>query len=107
MTAGSRSSPAMISAGSPGSNCCRQKMMIETKKTVGTSCSKRRAIKLSIFTRPCCTSPTTSLLEPQAYHPDEAIGHLLVALELRRVRDQDATVVEVKLWIVGQDDLCE
>ena len=31
----------MISAGSPGSNCCSEKMSTDTKNRVGISCSRR------------------------------------------------------------------
>ena len=40
-TFGSCSSPARITAGSPGSNCCRPKISIETKTSVGTIVARR------------------------------------------------------------------
>ena len=39
ITAGSRSSPAITSAGSPGNRCCREKIRIDTKNSVGINCS--------------------------------------------------------------------
>src|SRR6202043_1682534 len=51
MTAGSRSSPAITSAGSPGSRCCSVKIMIDTKNSVGISCTMRRARKFSMMSR--------------------------------------------------------
>src|SRR3954467_370628 len=83
-TAGSRSSPAMISAGSPGSSCCRPKISIDTMISVGMICSSRWVRKAS-----------TVLLEPEADHAHQAVGHLLVALEPVGVRDQYLRVIEV------------
>ena len=40
-TAGSRSSPASTSAGSPGISCCRQNTMTLTRKMVGMICAMR------------------------------------------------------------------
>ena len=40
---GIASSPAMTSAGSPGSNCCSEKISTDTKNSVGMSCSSRLA----------------------------------------------------------------
>jgi hypothetical protein len=48
MTFGSRSSPAIAIAGSPGSSCCSPKIRIETKKSVGTIAASR-------FARNCST----------------------------------------------------
>src|SRR5881392_3039310 len=49
LTPGSRSSPAITSAGSPGSNCCSEKIRIDTKNRVGISWIRRRARNLSMF----------------------------------------------------------
>src|SRR6266404_8044041 len=48
MTLGSRSSPAITSAGSPGSNCCSEKIRIDTKNSVGISCRIRLPRKFSM-----------------------------------------------------------
>src|SRR6476661_8700148 len=48
MTSGSRSSPAITSAGSPGSNCCSENIRIDTKNSVGISCRIRLLRKFSI-----------------------------------------------------------
>jgi hypothetical protein len=48
ITSGSRSSPAITSAGSPGSNCCSEKISIDTKNSVGISCRRRLARKFSM-----------------------------------------------------------
>src|SRR5579862_6400289 len=48
MTVGSRSSPAITSAGSPGNRCCNEKIRIDTKNNVGISCITRLARKLSM-----------------------------------------------------------
>src|ERR1700684_2878849 len=47
MTAGSRSSPAMTSAGSPGNRCCNRKIRTDTKNSVGISCRMRLPRKFS------------------------------------------------------------
>jgi len=41
-TFGSRSSPAIAIAGSPGSNCCSPKIITDTKKSVGMMAPRRR-----------------------------------------------------------------
>src|SRR5215510_201070 len=84
-TAGSRSSPAMISAGSPGSSCCRPKISIDTRISVGMICSSRWLRKASI-----------ALLQPDADDADQPVGHLLVALDLVRQGHQHLGVVEVE-----------
>src|SRR5947199_9774123 len=124
ITAGSRSSPAITSAGSPGSNCCSEKIRIDTKNSVGISCTRRRARKVSMaealprrvgkgaLFAPCpprfCAADgghatgrigVRSLCPPygvgvrslqlQPDHAYQAVRHLLVALELGRVRDQE------------------
>src|SRR5471032_2271423 len=81
---GSRSSPAMISAGSPGSSCCRPKISIDTRISVGMICSSRRVRKTSI------------LLELQSDHAHQPVGHLPVAVELVAVRHQYLRMIEVE-----------
>src|SRR6476661_5850743 len=92
-TLGSRSSPAMISAGSPGSSCCRPKISIDTRITVGMICSRRRMRKASTL---------FLLLQLEADHPHQPVGHLLVALELVGVRHQHLRMVEVDDRAFGQ-----
>src|SRR5215475_2853459 len=48
MTAGSRSSPPITRAGSPGKSCCSEKIRMDTKNSVGTSWAIRRARKFSM-----------------------------------------------------------
>src|SRR5450631_1452432 len=48
MTSGSRSSPAITSAGSPGNRCCSEKIRIDTKNSVGISCRMRLPRKFSM-----------------------------------------------------------
>src|ERR1700730_3030927 len=48
MTSGSRSSPAITSAGSPGNRCCNEKIRIDTKSSVGISCKIRLPRKFSM-----------------------------------------------------------
>ena len=46
-------------------------------------------------------------LQLQPDHAHQSVGHLLVAFELRRVRDQDAAVIEVEQGLVLQHMLGE
>src|SRR5258708_311219 len=48
MTLGSRSGAAITIAGSPGNKCCSEKIRIETKNSVGISCSRRLPRKFSM-----------------------------------------------------------
>src|SRR5258708_1084299 len=91
-TLGSRSSPAMISAGSPGSSCCRPKISIDTRISVGMICSSRRVRKA-----------TKVLLQPDADHAHESVRHLLVTLDLVRNRYQDTAMIEVEDRAIGQE----
>src|SRR5439155_17738729 len=93
MTAGSRSSPAITSAGSPGSSCCSEKISTDTKNSVGMSWTIRRARKVSMA-RLVLRRPTRSLqLQPD--HAHQAVGHLLVAFELGGVGDQQPAMIEI------------
>src|SRR5689334_24989031 len=110
MTAGSRSSPAITSAGSPGNNCCSEKIRIDTNTNVGTSWAMRRARKFSMAALQLpahCSAQTlqclqenmlsgTPSLELQPGHAHQAVGHLLVAFELVALRDQDTAVIEIE-----------
>src|ERR1700730_4010415 len=93
MTLGSRSSPAMTSAGSPGSNCCSEKIMIDTKNSVGISCRMRlpRKFRLGWFGSRV-RSPSLQL---QPDHTHQPVRHLLVAFELGGMRDQKFAVIEI------------
>src|SRR5262245_18243668 len=109
MNCGSRSSPAKTSAGSPGNNCCSEKMMTDTKNSVGPSCSSRLPWKLST---PAPLGPpgrtiASSLLQLEPDHSDQPVGNLRVALEPGGVRDQHAAVVDIELRIVLENDLGE
>src|SRR5947209_17057135 len=93
ITAGSRSSPAITSAGSPGSSCCSEKISTDTKNSVGMSWTIRRARKVSMA-RLVLRRPTRSLqLQPD--HAHQAVGHLLVAFELGGVGDQQPAMIEI------------
>src|SRR5437588_4444842 len=117
MTAGSRSSPAMVSAGSPGRSCWSEKMITDTKNSVGTSWSRRWARKVSMaansvigrpdrpFPRPPRRHPAgqahgsgrkTSSLQLHADHANEAIRHRPIAFEPCRMRDQQSSMEEVE-----------
>src|SRR6185437_5660372 len=107
----------MASAGSPGSSCCSPKMITDTKNSVGMSCSRRLPRKPSIWIRvsgvgsrvslgrlvvnkyhlatPDPRRPTAALLQLGARQPDQAVGHLLVSIELGGVGDDHQPVVEV------------
>src|SRR4051794_17055479 len=105
MTLGSRSSPAITSAGSPGSNCCSEKISIDTKNSVGTICAMRRARKFSMAWMASRAPPRSLELQPD--HAHEAVGHLPVALELLRVRDQQRAVVDVDDRQIVEQDSCQ
>src|SRR6516225_9652156 len=98
MTCGSFSSPAMTSAGSPGSRCCSRKMITDTKSSVGRSCSSLLPKKVSMEAG---ASPS---LELQADHAHQAIGQLPVALQPRGMRDQNTAVIEVELGNILEND---
>src|SRR3954465_544719 len=85
MAAGSRSSPAMATAGSPGSNCCSPKIRIETKNSVGTIAAMR--VRRN--------RPIDGPLELEALQPHEPVRHRLEAPELGRVRPQPVAMEEV------------
>src|SRR6476646_9224458 len=93
-TLGSRSSPAMISAGSPGSSCCRPKISIDTRISVGMICSSRWVRKASKV-----------LPQLDTDHADEAVRHLLVALDLVGMRHQDLGVIEIEDRALGEEFL--
>src|ERR1051325_7495510 len=106
-TAGSRSSPAMINAGSPGSNCCRPKISIDTRIRVGMICSRRWVRKASIGLGASCLVFRTArvpekLLQLDADDPDQTVGHLLVAVDPVAERHQHQAVIEVLDGAVGQ-----
>src|SRR6266542_1265281 len=101
MTSGSRSSPAMTNAGSPGSNCCSEKISTDTKNSVGMSWTTRRARKFSMVRSRAL--PCSLQLQPD--HAHQPVRHLLVAFEFGGVRDQDAAVVDVEQRLFLQHDL--
>src|ERR1044071_8824400 len=92
-TAGSRSSPAMTSAGSPGNSCCREKMITDTKNSVGINCSRRLPRKSSIGDRQENDPVRRSRFEPDPYDTHQAIRELLVAFQTIRMGDDDEAVV--------------
>src|SRR6202035_2744407 len=103
MTAGSRSSPAMISAGSPGNRCCSEKIRIDTKNNVGISCSRRlpRKFSMGVFR---ARSPSLQLQPDHAHQP---VRHLLVAFQLGRVCDQEFAMIEIDDRLVVEHDFRE
>src|SRR5262245_6575091 len=86
----------MISAGSPGSSCCRPRISIDTRMSVGMICSSRWVRKAS-----------KALLHFDADDADEAIRHLLVALDLVGVRHKHLGVVEVDDRAFGEKLSCD
>src|SRR6201995_5047434 len=97
MTAGSRSSPAMTRAGSPGRRCCSEKIRIDTKMSVGTNCTMRRARKFSMraLASRACRLVWAPSFELQSDHAHQPIRHRPVALELLAVGDQERPVIDV------------
>src|SRR5437879_5649226 len=102
MTAGSRSSPAITSAGSPGNRCCSEKIRIDTKNSVGISCRTRlpRKFSMAFVSR---APPSSLQLQPD--HAHQAVRHLPIALELRGVGDEKLAVIEIDDRLVVEHDL--
>src|SRR5471030_545504 len=100
MTAGSRSSPAITSAGSPGSRCCSEKIRIDTKNSVGTNCTRHFARKLSMMR---ARGPPSSF-QFQPDHTDNPVGHRLETFQPAGLRKQIFTVIEIDdRFVVEQD----
>src|SRR6202035_5736507 len=91
ITLGSRSSPAITSAGSPGNRCCSEKIRIDTKNNVGISCSTRLPRKFSM----AFLSLAAASLQLQPDHAHQPVRHLLVAFQLGGVGDQELAVIEI------------
>src|SRR5207245_253619 len=102
MTSGSRSSPAMTSAGSPGSNCCSEKIRIETKNSVGNNWTRRRARKISMVRVSRARAWSLEFQPDDAHQP---VRHLLVAFQPGGMRDQDPAVIEVEDWLFVDREL--
>src|SRR5450432_3196544 len=102
MTSGSRSSPAITSAGSPGNRCCSEKIRIDTKNSVGINCTTRLARKLSMRQSVFGASPSLQL---QPDHAHQTVRHLLVAFELGGMRDQKFAVREIDQRLVVEHNL--
>src|SRR5262249_6657200 len=98
MTSGSRSSPAMTSAGSPGRSCCSKKMITDRKNSVGTSCSSRLPRNVSMARSASRRSPKyrRPLSELQPDHAHQAVRHLSIALEPSGMGDQYAPMIQVE-----------
>src|SRR3954464_2694395 len=84
----------MTSAGSPGSNCCSEKISTDTKNSVGMSWRMRRARKFSMVSSVSRAQPRSLQFQPD--HAHQPVGHLLVAFKLGGVGDQDAAVIDVE-----------
>src|SRR4051794_39168272 len=100
ITSGSRSSPAITSAGSPGSRCCSEKIRIDTKNSVGISCSRRLVRKFSIGRYFGLSSSSLELQPDDAHQP---VRDRLVAFELRGVGDQVPAVIDIDDRLVLED----
>src|SRR5665647_823136 len=96
----------MINAGSPGSNCCSEKMITDTKNSVGISCNSRLPRKLSILSLHAWAAAAKSL-QPQSDHTHQPVRHLRVAFELGGMRNENAAVIEIDLRHVIEDELSE
>src|ERR1700733_9104040 len=120
MTAGSRSSPAITSAGSPGNRCWSEKIRIDTKNSVGTICRRRLPRKFSMVfcllrkgkggrkARRAASGrrlPELLSLQLQSDDADQSILHLPIAFELLGMREQELLVIEVDDRLVVQHDL--
>src|ERR1700730_12483337 len=88
----------MMVAGAAGSSGCSEKMITDTKNSVGISCRTRLPRKVSIFALPCSgrrSDQRACSLQADPDHPHDAVGNLLVAGQAVGVRDQDAPVIEI------------
>src|SRR6266478_2288442 len=100
MTLGSRSSPAITRAGSPGSKCCSEKIRTDTKNSVGINCNRRLARKFSIGRY---FGLWSSSLEPQPDDAHQPVRDRLVAFEPRGVGDQVPAVIDIDDRLVLDD----
>src|SRR5262245_14403045 len=96
----------MIRAGSPGSSCCSEKMITDTKNKGGISCSRRLPRRFNMANAVSPTGQPCSL-ERKPDNAHEAVRHLLVAVKFRRVRDENPTVIEIDLGNVLKNGLCQ
>src|SRR3989442_809160 len=91
----------MTSAGSPGSNCCSEKISTDTKNSVGMSWTTRRARKFSMARSRAL--PCSLQLQPD--HAQQSVRHLFVAFELVGVREQESPVIDVEERLLFEHDL--
>src|SRR3981189_2724372 len=103
MTAGSRSSPAMTSAGSPGNKCCSEKISTDTKNNVGMICRIRLPRKFSMARFVFRGRPLS--LQLKSDHAYQPVRHLDIALKLFGVGDQNLAVEDVEQRFVVENDL--
>src|SRR5665647_1402429 len=98
MISGSRSSPAMTSAGSPGNRCCSEKIRIDTKNSVGISCRMRLARKFSmvLVSRAQRGADEPRSLQRQPGHAHQPVRHLLVTFQPGGMCDQDPAVKDIE-----------
>src|SRR5438874_2470419 len=107
MTAGSRSSPAITSAGSPGSNCWSEKMITDTNSSVGISSRRRRPRNVSTAAVPCPLRKPNARpsFQLQSDHPYQSIRHLRIAFEPGGMSNQRTAMVEVDDGAVAEKDV--
>src|SRR4051794_35444353 len=101
ITLGSRSSPAITMAGSPGNRCCSEKIRIDAKNSVGISCRMRLARKFSM------TRAQPRSLQRQPDDPHQPVRHLLVAFEFVGMRDQDPAVEDIEDRLFVEREFCQ
>ena len=98
ITAGSRSSPAMIRAGSPGKQLLQREDDHRHEEQGRDQLQQSFAEKIQHgrvrFRR---SYHGDGSFERQSDHTHEAVGHLLVAVELVCVSDKNAAVIEIDL----------
>ena len=103
MTVGSCSSPARILAGSPGSSCCRPKISIDTKTSVGTIVASAPDEEVEHRSPGHREAPASAAAGPprrvtghlQAGDAQQAVGNVAHAAQLRAVGPEPVAVVEV------------
>src|SRR6478609_4631312 len=106
-TSGSRSSPAIVSTGSPGRSCCRVNTSIDTMTIVGIAIRIRLAMKRSMGSEGLHSSGVRARLETghairvgsrgefDALEPDHAIGIGLEPLHLLRHHERPRLIIAV------------
>src|SRR6476620_756209 len=108
MTFGSRSSPARMTAGSPGSSCCNPKISIETKTSVGRIVATRLTRNSIIASRSSARRRARrSRPHLQACDPQQPVRNAAHSAQLGVVRPQPVAVIEIDDRTILEDARCD